>query len=300
MQVLGSSSMPQPKNLFTKATYKELLEQYWEFDKEDDTLSYQNPARRERKDLLRQQLSALRRQYRGGLPVYLLARCPMCGGRVWEPIDSYSLNGMGWVGLKTGFGWYGSISLPDEKGMPGQSARASYEAECKHVEVVVFCVNLNGLQPDDVRQEVWIGPEKPFVMQPLMEVDRTFVVIHSLPIGRYDDPDLVPRYTAYFMAYFSGNQKAFSEAIGPFDRARSRIQYAAADYDLLKWIEAGKLFWLDTDVPELPLRNEPLRMFPYAGVQGKEGLCVIRDGRLKVYLSLNRRQKKPSAGRQEG
>jgi hypothetical protein len=158
---------------------------------------------------------------------------------------------------------------------------------------MAVAVNLNGRQPDDVFQEVWTGSEKPFVMRPLIQVDRTFAVIRALYLGDYNDLAAPPPYTIYFMTYFSGDAAAFDRIIKPFDQERSRVQYGTADYDLIRWVEAGKLFWLDPADPSLPLRNKPVEEFPYGNVEGLEGLCVIRNGQLKLYMGP-RQQQSPS------
>jgi hypothetical protein len=270
MNVLGISPMPQPENLFTLETYKELIERLRQVRTEDNSLTYQNPDHRKRKDFLgEQRFNAIPQEYRARLPVYLLARCPFCGGRVWEAIDTFSLNGLGWMGAPVGFGWYGS---------------RSYQADCAHVEIVAYGVNLNGLRPDDVFQGVPLGSEKPFVMTPVIELEQTYVVIHALPVGRYDDPEPLPRYTVYFTTYFTSNKTAFEAVVQPFHEDYSLVQYGVADYDLLKWVEAGKLFWLDPADPELPLRNQPVEAIPYGNVEGLEGLRVIRNGRLKLQI----------------
>jgi hypothetical protein len=265
------------KELFTPTTYREFVERYQAVNRENASLSYANPLHRERKEHVQHILWAdMPREYRARLPFYLLARCPICGGRVGEVIDTYSLNGLGWGGPGgAGFGWYGAL---------GHDSRPSYEAECRHVKVMATAVNLNGRQPAEVFHEVWIGPEKPFVMVPLIEAEQIFAVIHALQVGDYNDLTARPPYTVYFITYYAGDEATFDEIIKPFDQERSRVQYGTADYELIKWVEAGKLFWLDPNDPALPLRNRPVAEFPYGKIEGLEGLCVIRDGRQKLYI----------------
>jgi len=271
------------ENLFTPTTYREFVERYREVDRENAALSYVNPQHRERKEHLQQLLWAkMPDEYRARLPLYLLARCPICGGRVAEVIDTYSLNGLGWIGSgNAGFGWYGLLGHP---------SHPSYEAECHHVKVMATAVNLNDRPPTEVFHEVWIGPEKPFVMRPLIEAEQIFAVIHALPVGDYNNLAGRPPYTLYFITYFAGDEATFDEIILPFDQARSRVQYGTADYDLIKWVMAGKLFWLDPHDPDLPLCNRPPEKFPYGKVEGFEGQCVIRDGKLKLYMGPRRQR----------
>jgi hypothetical protein len=276
-------SLPlQSNEVFTVEEYQRFVEQYRQFCEEDRNLSYQNPADKARKDyVIRQRFVVQPQLYRSRLPIYLLACCPICGGKVWEAIDTYSLNGPGWATPSRGFGWYGTLA--DESS--NYVERPGYSAECQHIEILAYGVNLNGSKPDDVNQEVEIGSEKPFVMKPLIELDETFVVIHTLPIDRYNDRELLPCYTAYFMTYFTATKRTFAKVTQPFHEDFNLVQYGVADYDLVKWVKAKKLFWLDKNHPNLPLRNEPAGDFPYANLKGGEGLWVIRNGRMTPYYS---------------
>jgi hypothetical protein len=224
----------------------------------------------------------LDKRYHSRLPVYLLARCPICGGRVHEPVDTYSLNGIGWGGIgsiKRGFGWFGFGD--------GLQTGVSYEAECRHVEIVSVMVNLNGIQPDDVTQEVWITSERPFVMPPVLNLEQTYAVVHSLPIGRFDDIEPQHHYTAYFVTYFTNvDRRLYNKVMQPAHEGYGLVAIDWADYDLLLWVKRGKLYWLDWDDSDLPLRHEPAGDFPYATVKGGEGNWVIRNGRMEPYYSL--------------
>jgi hypothetical protein len=225
---------------------------------------------------------SLDHQYRARLPVYLLARCPICGGRVHEAIDTYSLNGPGWKGIGgRGFGWYGPVSKESST-----ESEVSYDAECRHAKIVSVMVNLNGIQPDDVTQEVHITSERPFVMSPVLNLDKTYAVIHSLPIDRFDDDEPQRRYTAYFVTYFTDvDRRLYDRVMQPAHEGYGLVAIDWATYDLLPWVKRGKLYWLDKNDPDLPLRNEPARDFPYANVKGGEGLWVIRNGRMTPYYS---------------
>ncbi|MBC7252203.1 MAG: hypothetical protein H5T62_18240 [Anaerolineae bacterium] len=267
MTILGISPMPQPENVFTIAEYRVLIERYEQIFEEKLTLFKQGDKlglsleqQRARNAFLWEQARSLSTEYYARLPIYLLARCPICGGRVWEAIDTFSLNGPGWISGPTGFGWSGS----------GQQ---SYQSECEHVQIVAYCVNLNGLEPDDIfitthNRWVNLGPEVPYVMRSPLSLDETYVVIHALPVGRYDDAEPQPRYTVYFTTYFTIHKQEFDNVIRSLRIHHARITPMDADYNLVKWVKAGKLFWLDSDDPELPLRNRPVEVFPYANVQG--------------------------------
>jgi len=40
-------------------------------------------------------------------------------------------------------------------------------------------------------------------------------VIHVLPVGRWDDEVWQPRYTAYFVSYFSEDAEAYPRSLAP-------------------------------------------------------------------------------------
>ncbi|MBN1878017.1 MAG: hypothetical protein JXA33_27595 [Anaerolineae bacterium] len=219
--------------------------------------------------------------YRSKLPTYLLARCPICGGRVTEPIDTFSLSGIGWwISESRGFGWLGRARkhVTDVfRPLGGERfPEPSYKAECAHVRAVCYGVNLNGMIPDDIKpaSRVIIGSEKPGVLAPFMEQAGSFAVIHTLPVGRLDDIKWQPRYTAYFITYCNANEHAYLKSLtprDPYDRLEFFWPYELMDYDLETWIRAGKLFWLGPEAEEYPLQNKPVSGFPYANMDGLVG-----------------------------
>ncbi|MBK7896330.1 MAG: hypothetical protein IPJ90_15935 [Anaerolineaceae bacterium] len=272
--VLGGSPMPQKDELFTLETYKELLIKYRKIHKRAEYLPYQHP--------LQDQLSSLRREYRSRLPIYLLARCPICGGRVSEPIDTFSLNGIGWARpQKRGYGWYGVVqATSSSRRTTLMGSSPSYKAECDHVRLLAAGVNLNCLQPDDVDETIEFLSERPYVMAPLLELDNSYAVLHTLPVGRLDDLKLQPHYTAYFVTYFTADEAAYENILR--DSHGNFIIPGFADYDLLKWIEAGKLFWLDPNQEASTLMDRSSSAdFPYNNMKGFEGPCTIEEGQIK-------------------
>jgi hypothetical protein len=263
-----SKAVEKSDNPFTILEYKEFVQRCVALEVKA-SVNFHYVLEQERK---------LHEEYRSRLPVYLLARCPICGGRVHERIDTYSLNGPGWKAPGgRGFGWYGTIP---------QSA-VSYEAECRHVVIVSVMTNLNGIQPNDVNQEVWITSERPFVMSPVLNLEQTYAVIHSLPVGRFDDFEPQHHYTAYFVTYFTNvDRRIYDKVMQPAHEGYGLVVIDWANYDLLRWVKKGKLYWLDKNDSDLPLRNGPVSDFPYGNVKGGEGIWVIRNGRMQPYYSL--------------
>jgi len=277
----SSKAIPQPQHIFTTAEYRELLERYRLWKGEQDRVQLQSDKfDKERYLTWKKELLSFYDEYLSHLPTYLLARCPICGGRVWDKVDTYSLNGFGWWG-------YGS---PDAR-FHWSDTQDKLESDCGHAQLMTWSINLNGLTPDDVfigtpRRPFEINSERPRLMLWPMEVQatRTCAVIHALPIGRFDDPQPQHRYTAYFVTYFAEDVRVFRDVAERGDMSIFAFQVVEYDFDLVKWVRAGRLFWLDPNDPELPLRGGPVEAFPYANVQGRgeEERLKIIDGQVKV------------------
>jgi hypothetical protein len=239
-------------------------------------------------ELTRKILIELPLIYRTRLPVYLLARCPICGGQVREPIDTFSLSGAGWwLSEPRGFGWFGRcLQIAHETLYPLASKRftePSYEAECAHVQAVHYGVNLNGIIPDDVKQAryVIIGSERPGMLRPFIEQEGSYAVVHALPVGRLDDVEWQPHYTAYFVTYFSQDGGAFQRSLLPqkwYDK-EFLWPYELMDYDLARWVEAGKLSWLGKKEERFHLRQGSVEEFPYGDVVGLVGRWALNAKR---------------------
>lgn len=282
----------QTMNLFSSDEHKAFMDVYYRVKKEFADLSFPRGER----DFLKE-LSIMRREYLARLPVCLLARCPICGGSVWEPIDTFSLNGLGWTRSRTGDGWFGLVPVTvnmtsQHRWVNSTGETHSFTAECDHVRIITVSLNLNGLQPNDVTApySVKVGSEKPFVMKPLMDLDQTYIVIHSVPVWRFYNRDSDLHYTAYFVTYFTAaSEAAFTTVMQPAYENYTSILYDWMDYDLRKWVTAGKILWLDASNPDFPLRSKQDQNFPYGNVQGGEGVWEIHEGQMKLQVGRSRK-----------
>lgn len=131
-------------------------------------------------------------------------------------------------------------------------------------------VNLHGLTLDDLpewalQRERWMRMDSaPYVMVWPLIARQTSVVVHTVPIGRLDDPEPIHRYTAYFVTYFAGDEtNLYTEEMWvPTDLGGPATGAVEIDTNLAKWVRAGRLFWLDpNDVNRLV--KEPTEAFPY-------------------------------------
>lgn len=287
-RIVLDPGIKQPEDVFTPVTYREFLKRWKSVLEEykrlyDLDLRYNTPEERlnspEARQMkpLREQFILFIHEYRRRLPIHLLAQCPYCGSRILQPVDSFSLVGF--------YGFFNAAEL--YHGSSAWVVSQSPRHRCKHAVVADFSVNLNGLTPDDlpnwmVRMKSLGLDSSPLLVVWLLVARRTSAVIHALPIGRLDDPEPVHRYTAYFVTYFAGDDTNLhaEEMWVSDDVGRPAVGGAEVDDDLVKWVEARRLFWLDPNDPEHPLARGPVEAFPYADVQPK-GWYKIEGGEMK-------------------
>jgi len=99
---------------------------------------------------------------------------------------------------------------------------------------------------------------------------QTSAVMHALPIGRLDDEEPTHHYTMYIATYFvrEDSNLRTPDLWVPNEFGEPATGAVWYDMDLMKWVSAGRLFWMD---PENTLRlvKGPKDSFPYADI--KEG-----------------------------
>jgi len=288
-RVVSDPSIQQPDNVFNITTYKELLEQTRHLRAESNRLwqsmsSYPIEELSERpefepRSLIHRKLRSLLEEYRSRLPIHLLALCPYCGVHILQPVDNFSLMGFD--------GNFGATKL---YGGEYQWSSPPPRQRCAHALCATLSVSLNGLQPTDLIG--WILGDKlhnrtmeirasPYVMVWPLLARHTRAAIHALPIGRLDDEESIHRYTVYFVTYFVGGQSNLhtndmwvaNEYGGP------AMGWVKEDSDLLRWVKADRLHWLDPNDTS-QLMSGPPEAFPYANVRPQGCYYILRDGRL--------------------
>jgi hypothetical protein len=156
------------------------------------------------------------------------------------------------------------------------------------VQLVDWCLNLNGHKADNVVSYFTVTTltEVPHLITWPMLVQGVAVVLHALSVGRHDDTEPTAWYTTYFMTYFAQEPHAFANQqaqITHVEVDRTVLVRGPFDYDLVKWVRRGRLFWLEATDPNLPLRNGPIETFPYANVQGRREQIDIFEGKERQY-----------------
>jgi hypothetical protein len=213
-----------------------------------------------------QALPPLQATYWQSMPDYVIARCPLCGATYHSRLDTYSL------------AYWPRPAYGNEIFKPSVQ-----EIDCSHFVVVHHFLNLNGVIPIELDYKM-LGCEVPYVIPVFLPDDvESYAVMHALPICRIEDGQFVPRYSAYLITYCSESPDILMERRWQISSSESvlvsRGLRTRNSWDLARWVQAGKLQWLDAESPDLPLRTGPAEAFPYANVQGhREYTNIYRHG----------------------
>lgn len=251
--------------------------------------------------------------YWGRIPSYLIARCPLCGVPYAEELDTHSL--LGW-GIYPGFWDFVYTNKRERLGedeidrrleeiesgttQPGEYWESTFEAtpqrvKCKHFVAVQFFINLHSVVPKEVTY-FSNQSEVPFVMPVFLPDDiESYVVMHSLPICRIEKNKFVPRYSLYLLTYYSMNPQALWKRRQAEFKGGDALHFSklytwrtielnnlSEAWDLSLWVKRGKLFWLELEQDDLPLKSGSVKEFPYANIEGIRKSHTYRKGKLKV------------------
>jgi hypothetical protein len=240
-----------------------------------------NPQLFKELNILWSQEDQVRYAFWGRQPDVLISRCPYCETLIWMRVGIFS--------LMDEF-WYRTESDGREE--------VSKDSRCPHLFCVDGALNLNGYQPIEAERPItvvtndtiWMAAEIPFVKPRVLNLPTMVAVIHSFPVAE--------KYTAYPIVYFTEQQPSQYE----FCIAWARTEYVdhtgetgpgggqvvmigkrsdAQDYELEKWVEQGKLFWLDPEDEEHPLMRGSVTAFLYGNISGRKHPYTIKNGRAR-------------------
>ncbi len=235
------------------ATRKTLLEEFFRNADVLDELKMERslPHEKQAEEVrLMHRQGELLRAYREGLPKTPLARCPFSGEIYAPPFDPFGLDGLWW-------NYYRSQRPLVEP--PGHwIALTGAMKLAEPVEKAPF--------------PAMPGPGAPFVLRRLVEHPVVKAVLCALPVGRH---------TAYAVTYFGS---AWPEGVaipnlwgadhylaflsnGDVGRTETFEDPGDRDFELARWIEAGKLAWIAPGDSSMTLRTG-VDGCPYLSVTG--------------------------------
>lgn len=205
-------------------------------------------------------INEMAEDYIKGLPIIPLSRCPFTNEIVSHSIDTFGIDGLWWNNEspqrpeeklpKTFFGFTGAIKT------------------AQPVEKFSFICSP--------------GPEIPFVVPRLLVHPEIKAVIYSVKVGNH---------TAYPIFYFAQPMIYDVERINEWGTENYSYENAKGeaiwdsnfllsedyDFELAKWIEQGKLYWIKPEDSTMTL-NDTVQGCPYIGLEGRKEISFIQDG----------------------
>lgn len=231
-------------------------------------------------DNLRQKLTDDRDLYRMSTPVVPLARCPYTNQVVYHSLDIYGLDGL-W--------WDSQVPIRTVDSLPSS-----------------FFMLTGSLSPSGGYEKAPIvvkpGPEVPYVVPEVLSTPGIKAVITTVKIGAHTaypvfyfiedwENAVEPMNTwgANYWSFVNADMQYGYNEYGVFrddpeleidedDIEEEDVEYTY-DFDLKKWLDNGKLQWIQSNDPVFTLR-EGATGCPYLNIQGSRDFVVIYDGEL--------------------
>ncbi len=244
---------------------KEFLQQYFaklEKWREYDLTLFQegSPAETAVMEKLQEQLAAMRDEYENWLPVVPFSRCPFSGETVDYCIDLLGLDGLWW-----------NYDAPVRRTIELPPAFFALDGS----------VQLSG-SIDDAPFLCKPGAGVPGVLTRLLSQEEIQAVISSFPIGQHqgyaifyfaeDAPEDMVRVNTWGTRIYTFLDQENMVRWGEYD-----LSIDDYDFELGKWIEAGKLHWIQPGDETLTLMST-LENCPYIGLEGNRELQRIERG----------------------
>lgn len=228
------------------------------------------------------QINQLENQYRAGVPIIPLSRCPYCQAINYHSFDGYDLDGLWWRSI---------ISFLDIG--PRESAVRPREQHrlCPH-----FWMLSGALTPGESFTVAPImvhpGPDVPFVVTSLFQQSSMRVVISSLKVGVHTAYPIVyysetkPVALEYPVAEWSNNDAVWVQENGRIQQGVNAYYYMPLpsyrlwdeDFELAPWIKGGQVYWIAPGDESLTLQQKTEEC-PYLNLPGRRKRLYISDGK---------------------
>ncbi len=217
----------------------------------------------------RQRAAELEAEYKAGLPVVPIARCPYTSAVQSLTMDVFDTDGPWWNYENSVRDW------------------VPYNETCFSI---VGALHLNAA-PSWTPFVVLPGPEVPFVVPSLLERPEAVAVINHVRVGEHDGyavayfdsappPPEIPRLNEW-----GSNRFWYTGADGRWGWDHSFEDQERVDFELGPWLDTGKLQWIAPGDETLTLQrgNED---FPYTGIEGRRAYVrmqygLVWDGRMR-------------------
>lgn len=195
--------------------------------------------------------------YFAHVPRLPVSCCPYDGKPLYRTFDPYGLDGL----------WWQPSATPEE--VP----------PCPHFCVMRGAVHYQGRPPQAGRFEVHPGPEVPYVIPRLLDMDGMIAVIAQLAMENGS--------LAYTIAYFAERRPppqdltaGWARTIHNYTTQLGETGWAVPndlwDFDLQPWLAKGKIRWCPPGSDNTVLSTDPPDRCPYIDLPGMRQQIVVR------------------------
>ena len=239
---------------FSRVERDDVLRRYYEA--QDRYGSFMDMEKYDEAQVPDEEAERLDATYFERLPRVVMSCCPFDDKPLIRTFDPYGLDGL----------WWDSDACPEEP------------PPCRHFCVLRGAVHYNGLQAQSGRVEAHPGPEVPYVIPRLLAYPGMIAVISQLRMET--------GYTTYPIAYFAEKRPPVQDLTA--DWARTVHTYTTQtgasgwsapvdpwDFDLMPWLEQGKIRWCPPDSDNTFLSTEPIEQCPYIDLPGKREEIIV-------------------------
>lgn len=231
------------------------------------------------------QINQLEDQYKAGVPIIPLSRCPYCQAINYHSLDYYDLDGLWWMSV-IGF-------MDDGAGESSVRPREQHRL-CPH-----FWMLSGALTPGQsftvAPMMVTPGPDVPFMVTRLFQQYSMRAVISCVMVGVHTAYPIVyysekkPVGLEYPFAEWSNNSAVWVQEKGQINivDAPSKplyyaneppYQFCDEDFELAPWMEGGQIFWIAPGDESLTLRQNT-EGCPYLNLPGRRKRLFIHKGK---------------------
>lgn len=206
-------------------------------------------------------------EYVDRLPRIPLSACPFTGDLVKRTLDPWGYDGPF---------WHAGLTAEIEEPRPSP-----------HFLVLLGAIALQREAPAEATDKVLAGPDVPFVVPAILELEGVVAVMSRV---RLENGDL-----AYPIAYYAEDRDTIEpiELHQPWLREdywftddEGNISWSISndvwDFELEPWLRSGKLRWVDLEAEEPTVRrlapDEPLETCPWARLDGQRQPQAFGEG----------------------
>jgi hypothetical protein len=151
---------------------------------------------------------------------------------------------------------------------------------CEHFRVLTGALNLRGSDPKGGKAEAHVGPDVPYVIPAVLNLNSMVAVISSIEMVN----NMISYPTAYFSTELPGpgtltatwryTSYSFKTVDG---KSAWTIKNDPWDFDLAPWIARRKVYWIMPDDPDMQLVEPGMGKCPFVNLPG-ERLPQVIDG----------------------